>query len=271
MIAAHDALYASTLRDLVHLPGVDRDDVDARLASIESAFAALWDDDRRIYVDTPDAEDGVRQMSQHTNALALAAGLVPDERVGAVIARITDPTPFGGRLVRPGSPSDDVMEWQRGRPLDFDPDVDVLATQPFMGRFLHQALFRHDRRDLILESLLRWADPDWMWSENGTFSEHWGLGGDTCHGWSSTPTYDLTTYVLGLSPAEPGWRRARLAPFLGPMDRVAGTVPTPMGWLSARIDRTSVELSVPAGIDVLVGSDVVGAGEHHVATELEGL
>ena len=31
------------------------------------------------------------------------------------------------------------------------------------------------------------------------------------HGWSSTPTRDLVWYVLGITPAEPGYRRVRVA------------------------------------------------------------
>jgi alpha-L-rhamnosidase len=87
--------------------------------------------------------------------------------------------------------------------------------------------------------------------------------GDSCHGFSAGPTYDLTTYVVGLSPAEPRYARARLDPFLGPLQWTAGSVPTPHGWIRVRIDRNGVDLLVPSGVEVLLG-ERIESGEHHV-------
>jgi hypothetical protein len=277
VIGAHDALYAAALRDYATLPGATP--VDDTVASIANGFEALWDRDRHIYVDAIGPTGRSHRMSQHTNGAALLAGLVPADRIAAVVERITTPESFGGRLVPAGFITGDPNEWQRELPPNFDSAVDVLAAQPFFAFHVHAGLYRAGRRDLILKSLTRWADPNWMWTDNGTFPEFadWrpdnpgSAIGDTCHGWSAGPTHDLTTYVLGLSPAEPGYRRARLDPYLGPLSWIAGTVPTPHGWIKARVDRQSVDLTIPHGVEVLLGNETIEAGEHHVTVELPNL
>jgi alpha-L-rhamnosidase len=263
---AHDALYAAALRDYGTLPGATP--VDDMLAGIARAFDALWDDERSIYVDALGPRGRSRRMSQQTNGAALLAGLVPAERVDAVVERIMRPEALGGRLVPAGIVGDEP-DWQLQRPPDFHDAVDVLAAQPFFAHFVHAGLHRHGRTDLVVQSLLRWADPDWMWSENGTFAElaDWKPGlsdADTCHGWSATPTCDLTTYVLGLSPAEPRGPPGRLDPYLGPLAWVSGTVPTPHGWISARIDPETVDLTIPPGVEVLFGDETVPAGRRRL-------
>ncbi len=50
-----------------------------------------------------------------------------------------------------------------------------------------------------------------------------------CHGWASGPTTWLSRHVLGVSPAEPGYRKVRIEPHLGELEWAEGTVPTPYG------------------------------------------
>jgi hypothetical protein len=59
--------------------------------------------------------------------------------------------------------------------------------------------------------------------------------GTPVHDWCSTPTRDLIWYVLGITPAEPGYRRVRVAPRLGRLQEAAGAVPTPHGYAEVRI------------------------------------
>ena len=47
-----------------------------------------------------------------------------------------------------------------------------------------------------------------------TIGECWGWGTHV-HGWSCTPTRDMIFYTLGVTPAEPGYTRARIAPRRG--------------------------------------------------------
>jgi alpha-L-rhamnosidase len=72
------------------------------------------------------------------------------------------------------------------------------------------------------------------------------------HGWSSTPTRDLLVRTLGVTPAEPGFARARVAPRLGDLSWARGAVPTPRGLLrvEAHEARVSVESPVPFDLDL---------------------
>lgn len=269
----HDALHAAALHAYMGLPGSS--DVGDLVERTSRAFEALWDPDREVYVDAIGAGGPSRRISQQTNATALLAGLVPPSRAAGLIERIVAPADHGlGRLVVTATPAslaasvDDphaeaVPTFQYRAPEDFDPEKDVVAAQPWSCRFLHEALFRHGRRDLILQSLLRWR----LVPGNQTFQEFWDAAPGTssrCHGWSASPTYDLTSYVLGVRPASPGYRRAVLDPFLGPLTRVAGRVPTPLGWIAAAVEGDQVSVDVPPGMTVEAGGRDLGEGRHRL-------
>ncbi len=264
IIGTHDALYAAALRDYASLPGAA--DISGPLQTTTRAFEQLWDAERHAYVDAIGARGRGRRMSQHTNAAALLAGIVPEDRVARLIERIVDPSTEGGRLLvtaYPGSLAspDLIPNFQYEAPENFDGERDVVAAQPWFCRFLHEALFLHGRSDLVLASLKRWPDD----AGNGTFQEFWGAeSGRTslCQGWSASPTFDLTSYILGVRPQTPGYGRAIVDPHLGTLRRASGRVPTPLGWLEVAVEGSSVSLRVPDGMTVDVGDQQFGGGAH---------
>ena len=80
------------------------------------------------------------------------------------------------------------------------------------------------------------------------------------HAWSAHPNYGLLATVLGVRPAEPGFKSVRIAPNLGPLRRVEGRVPHPRGEIVVRLERTDGgglrgEVTLPEG---LTGRDGVG-------------
>jgi hypothetical protein len=243
---AHDALYAAALADYATLPGAS--DVADLIVRTADAFEALWDDARGVYVDAVGSRGRSRRVSQQTNAAALLAGIVPRARVPQVIERVTDPA----RLVvteTPAGPSGLRSQWSAPDP--FDVGHDVVAAQPFFCRFLHEALFRHGRRDLILASLLRWHAQ--VQRGNTTFEEYWDAPpgrSSRCHAWSASPTYDLVAYVVGVRPAAPGYASVVVDPYLGPLRRAAARVPTPRGWVSVRVEGDDVNIGAPDGMAV---------------------
>lgn len=261
VIGAHDGLYAAALEAYAGLPGAA--DVAALVARTRAGFEALWDPGRGVYVDALHDGRPSRRISQHTNAAGLLADLVPAERVAGVIDTIMDPTrSLGGRLVATPTSADVraasmIPLFQYEPPAGFDEETDVVAAQPWFCRFLHEALFRHDRRDLILANLLRWR----IHRESGTFPEFWAASpgmSSRCHGWSASPTYDLTAYVLGVRPAAPGFARAVVDPYLGPLTRATGRVPTPHGWLSVSVTASAIDVDAPDGVEVAVRTDRTG-------------
>ncbi len=254
---AHDGLYAAALADYAGLPGAAG--VQAMIEATRAGYEALWDAGRGVYVDALGESGPSRRISQHTNAAALLGDLVPADRVGGVIAAIMDPaTALGGRLVVTPTSADmregsTIPTFQYEQPAGFDEETDVVAAQPWFCRFLHEALARHGRRDLVLASLLRWP----LTPEHGTFGEFWAAApgmSSRCHGWSASPAYDLATYVLGVRPAAPGYGAAVVDPYLGPLRRASGRVPTPYGWLSVSADaHEGVAVDAPDGVCVTGG------------------
>ncbi|CAN5116722.1 hypothetical protein BH18CHL2_BH18CHL2_02400 [soil metagenome] len=259
VIGAHDGYYAAALRDYATLPGAA--DVRPLVARTATAFEALWDERRAAYVDSMGSRGKSRRVSQQTNIAALLGGIVPSGRVAQLIERTFDPTRRGERLtltLRRGGPTAAPV-FQYEAPPRYDEDRDVVMAQPFYTRFFHEVLFRHGRRDLILRSLLDHWDPE---VEHGTFREHWDLvPGRTsrAHAWAASPTYDLTAYILGVRPAEPGYERAVVDPSLGPLTQVAGRVPKPRGWIDVRVDEREIEVAAPEGLPVdVAGTEIRG-------------
>ncbi len=94
-----------------------------------------------------------------------------------------------------------------------------------------------------------------------TFWEHFNIespanrppdrGGSLCHGWSAGPTYALPTYVLGITPAEPGFTVVAIAPQPGDLSWARGEMPTPHGNVSVEWTRGEKEfrlcVTLPAG------------------------
>ncbi len=220
-------------------------------AGIVAAFDRFWDDQRGVYVDH--VVDGVvrRAAAQHGGAAALAAGIVPPDRIERVVAGITDRS----RLIRHSWVMDSVtvegdssgfVHMMTGYPEpEWDVEHQMVEAEPFFRYVVHDGLARAGRADLV-EGLCR----DWqVFVDAGETSwpECW-VGGTRCHGWSSTPTRDLVVHTLGITPAEPGYAAVRVAPALGTLEWARAVVPTPHGPITveAHADgRVIVDSPVP--------------------------
>jgi alpha-L-rhamnosidase len=149
----------------------------------------------------------------------------------------------------------------------WDVQAQVLEAQPFFRYVVHDALAEAGRADLVADACRDWKV--FLDAGETTWPETWA-GGTRCHGWSSTPTRDLVVHTLGISPAEPGFARARVAPRLGDLDWAHATVPLPLGPLTVHATRGRVEVDSPVGVELDDGRGVttLSAGRHVV--DLEG-
>ena len=74
-------------------------------------------------------------------------------------------------------------------------------------------------------------------------------------------------YTLGVTPAEPGYTTARIAPDLGDLAWAEGKVPTPHGLISVRAEPGRVQVDSPVPVIVeLPGQPArrLPAGKHEV-------
>jgi alpha-L-rhamnosidase len=280
VVGALDALCAAALDDFAML--CERALDDYRSASLfrsqanrtREAFQLLWDQSRGMYLDAADSCGPLRRVSQQTNAIAIVSGCAPRDRWDAILKNILDES----RLAITPTISDDRTPYitQRMNPADymkFDEETDIVAAQPFFCSILHDAVARAGRRDLLPDLCLKW----WPQIEPGntTFEEYWsGPVGEAsrCHAWSATPTYDLTTHVLGVRPAEPGYRKVAIHPRFGSLAKLAGRLPTPQGMIEISIERDKGGvIGIPTGVEADVyfeDADLRGgafpAGQHPI-------
>lgn len=239
---------------------------------VGDGFDALWDEDRGVYVDH--LLDGVpgRTVSQHTNAAAIAAGLVPADRAAGVIERILDP----GAVVQaswlvPGREA--VVEGAgdmyagaaylaAGAPEPWwDVERGVVAAQPFFRYVVHDAVDAAGLAHRIPELCRDWARL--LGPETTTWRETW-FGGSHCHGWSATPTRDLSTRTLGVRPGAPGFAVVEVAPELGDLDYARGAVVTPDGLVEVDVGPAHLEVDTPGPTRVRWrgGTHEIEAGRH---------
>jgi alpha-L-rhamnosidase len=278
---ALDALYAAALDDFASLAETvmadSRAAADARARAQQTrhAFELLWDDAAGVYVDAADRNGARRRVSQQTNAIAIVAGCAPRERWPRMLDYILDES----RVVVTPTISDNMAAYRKNRmdPADhmpFDVEHDVVAAQPFFSHILHDAIVRAGRRDQIPARCMKW----WPQIERGdtSFEEYWDARtgtGSRCHAWSATPTYDLTTWILGVRPAAPGYSRAEIAPQFGKLRHLEGRVPTPHGLIEVKLDREDGgEVVIPASVSARVRFDDApltggefGAGRHRIS------
>jgi alpha-L-rhamnosidase len=278
---ALDALYASALDDFASLAKTVMSDSRAaadsraRADRTRRAFELLWDEARGAYVDAADRNGPRRRVSQQTNAIAIVSGCAPRERWPRMLVYILDES----RVVVTPTIADNISAYLRQRMdpaehMKFDVEHDVVAAQPFFSHILHDAIVRAGRRDLIPARCMKW----WPQIERGdtAFEEYWDacIGtGSRCHAWSATPTYDLTTWVLGVKPAAAGYSRAEIAPRFGWLKHLEGRVPTPHGLIEVKLDREDGgEIEIPDGVTALVRFDDApltggefGPGRHRIS------
>ena len=177
---------------------------------------------------------------------------MPAERIDRVVARLVDRnrslrhswvmdpvTPTGG--------SDGYHHLVLGYPEPtWDAGTEMVEAEPFFRYVVHEGLARAGRADLIAELCRDWQV--FLDAGETTWPECW-TGGTRCHGWSSTPTWDLVTHTLGISPAAPGYASVRVDPHLGDLEWARAVVPTPHGPITveARADGT-VEIDSPVPV-----------------------
>jgi hypothetical protein len=195
--------------------------------AIEKHF---WDAKAKVLRDGFDPAAGapVEQTSVYANALAMTLGLKPDTReaqgrdvilksMSARRSKVVVPPPTSGGVV-----------------------LDALVEAGLRGEAM--ALIR-----------ARWG----AMVDRGatTFGAQWdGAAGGTCNGASAAPARVLLQLVLGVTAAEPGWKRVRVAPVPGDLEFARGTVMSPAGpirveWEKVGEDQLAVRVELPEGVE----------------------
>jgi alpha-L-rhamnosidase len=243
---ALNALYYATLQRAAGLarlagaPALARHYRTIARAVRDALNARLWDETRGVYVDACIEGKQCRRVSQQANAACIALGIAPRVRWVRMLAYVLDESRLRATSTELGGPDT----------ASFDEERDVVLAQPFFMHFVHRALAAAGRhRDLLDNLRHRWGAM--LEADSSTFWEHWHGEESQCHAWSSTPTFDLSTEVLGIRPLAPGFTLFAVEPHPAGLDWARGVFPSPAGDITVAWERGEgsfrLEVEVPSG------------------------
>ena len=193
----------------------------------ESFNAILMDSASGLYIDGL-YEDGTRssKTTLHANGFPLYFGLVPDKNITPVV---------------------NLIKSQR------------LNCGIYGGPYFIAALFQNGHADLAYDLLTCKDSRSWnqMLKEGATTTfEAWGVdqkwNTSLCHPAAGMPVWIIIKYLMGLTPAEPGFTSLRVAPKIpSALNSITIRFPTVSGTISARyIKDKGYYLCVPEKIRI---------------------
>lgn len=176
-----------------------------------------WDESRKLYADTPQKD----LFSQHTNSLAILAGMVVGQR------------------------AKDIGELMLS-------DTTLSPASIYFKYYLHLALTEVGFGDDYLD----WLD---IWRKNIDLGlTTWGEDSQVestrsdCHAWGSSPNIEFFRILLGIESDAPYFEKVKIEPHLGTINKIGGEIPHPKGIISVNYDHTDgvlkAEIFLPAGI-----------------------
>ncbi len=160
----------------------------------ETIQKKYWDSTKKLYADTEER----KLFSQHTNSLAILAGMVSSD----------DAKALGEKILY---------------------DTALTQASIYFKFYVYQALVKAGLGNGYKEWLSIWKQNIKMgmttWAEisdiNNTRSD--------CHAWGSSPNIEYYRTVLGIDTDAPGFSKVKIEPHLGNLQHAVGTVPHPDG------------------------------------------
>ena len=179
--------------------------------------ASYWNPEKGLYSDRSEKDN----YSQHANALAILCGMVDSDTAKSI----------GEKLLT---------------------DASLNPCSVYYKFYLHQALVRAGLGDGYMDWLGVWRENISMgmttWGEtsdvNGTRSD--------CHAWGASPNIELFRTVLGIDSDAVAFSKVKIAPNLGSIKKIGGTMPHPSGDIkvSYQVKGKSLkaEIDLPQGV-----------------------
>lgn len=209
--------------DLLLLAGRDDTAIRSQMERFRGAFVEnLLDPTTKLFRDGANSN----HQSLHASGFALRFGLVPKEALPQIV------------------------QFMRQKRLD----CGIYGAHYFI-----EGLFRAGQHELAYDLLTSHDNHSWaeMLRHGATTPlEAWApdqkYNTSFCHPAGSTPIYLLIRYVMGLTPAVPGWKAVKVAPQIpAKLERMKVRFPTVAGPVIAEYDKAKgYRLIVPKGVEV---------------------
>ena len=183
----------------------------------DAIFASYWSEERGLFSDRSEKDN----FSQHANALAILCGIVDADTAKSI----------GEKLLS---------------------DTSLNPCSVYYKFYLHQALVRAGLGDGYMD----WLD---VWRENISMGlTTWGETSDVngtrsdCHAWGASPNIELFRTVLGIDSDAVAFRKVKIAPNLGEIKKIGGTMPHPDGDITVSYNvkgkNLHAEIELPSGV-----------------------
>ena len=169
----------------------------------------------------------------------------PPQRIRRALDRITESRRLTFTAARPIAPFGEKL----------DPENGVVVANTFYAHFVYEALCKHGRLKDALRMMRERFGP--MLARGATtLWESFEPSASLCHGFSASPTYQLSRRVLGVLPSQPGFTAVEFAPDLADLEFASGVFPTQQGDIAVELTRIDAgfmaRLRAPAAIAVHV-------------------
>ncbi|MEA4808931.1 alpha-L-rhamnosidase-related protein [Macellibacteroides fermentans] len=177
--------------------------------------AKYWNEAKGLFADTYEQ----KSYSQHVNSLAVLADVVKGDEAARVMSRCLA-------------------------------DTSLAQATIYFRYYVHNALNKAGMGDQLLDNLQIWRDQ--MALGLTTWAEMPEPSRSDCHAWGASPNIEFYRILLGIDSADPGFRKIRIAPSLGNLKDVSGSMPHPAGKVavSYKIGKKGdlqVRIELPAG------------------------
>ena len=164
------------------------------------------------------ADVDMESFSAQNNSFAVLYGLAPGERRAAIIDRMVQ-----GKVMFP-------------------------RITPYFMHFVFDAFAAVGRFNEYAPASLKSYK---VFPATQTVREMGPDRGDYSHGWIASPTYQMSSKILGITPAKPGFEEISIRPMLCGLSFARGSVPSPFGdilvdWKQEG-DHLTLKTTIPAG------------------------
>jgi hypothetical protein len=187
-----------------------------------------WDGSRNLYADTPQKD----VFSQHTNSLAILAGLVDGKKAIEI-----------GELMLT--------------------DTTLAPASIYFKYYLHLALTEAGFGDDYLDWLDIWRKNMELGLTTWVEDSQVETTRSDCHAWGSSPNIEFFRIILGIKSDAPYFEKVTIEPHLGTIEKIGGEMPHPAGKISVEYEQSGSELKAEIILPEYTTGTFIWKGKSH--------